>query len=296
MPSNKSVSVTLLSNSHEPIDHYVNEVEIERTYDRAPPTIVEQTTTTPPTTTTTIEESIEVPAYSMMDEGQQQQRQPQQNSLNDESSYNAEQEQQQLAAPSDEQQQSLPSYEEALKYKKAYESLVGDKVAINVPYTGASYPNNTTTTTAEDHTREARRFPFFFNSSTMEERNIGTDCMFLITFVTSFVLNWFGFLLCICLVPTAAGRYGALAGLGLSLIKWGVFIRSKYWNYERGDMLDRALWWLLMLVGIFFFIQAITRYFFVRTLSRIRHNRTTNGENTDTERQPPCNSPFQILQ
>jgi hypothetical protein len=39
------------------------------------------------------------------------------------------------------------------------------------------------------------------------------------------LLNWIGFLLLLCFCTTVAGRYGALAGFGLSLAKWTVIIK-----------------------------------------------------------------------
>lgn len=41
----------------------------------------------------------------------------------------------------------------------------------------------------------------------------------------AFLFNWIGFFLSFCLTTSAAGRYGAISGFGLSLIKWVLIVR-----------------------------------------------------------------------
>lgn len=47
----------------------------------------------------------------------------------------------------------------------------------------------------------------------------------------AFLFNWIGFCLSFCLTNTIAGRYGAICGFGLSLIKWILIVRVKYTHY-----------------------------------------------------------------
>lgn len=47
----------------------------------------------------------------------------------------------------------------------------------------------------------------------------------------AFLFNWIGFFLSFCLTTSAAGRYGAISGFGLSLIKWILIVRV--WGYTR---------------------------------------------------------------
>jgi hypothetical protein len=61
------------------------------------------------------------------------------------------------------------------------------------------------------------------------ERVLGTDSMFAVGFIFSFLFNWFGLLLSLCLLHTVAGRYGALAGFGLSIVKWILIVKSSDW-------------------------------------------------------------------
>lgn len=44
-------------------------------------------------------------------------------------------------------------------------------------------------------------------------------------FPVAFLFNWIGFFLSFCLTTSAAGRYGAISGFGLSLIKWVLIVR-----------------------------------------------------------------------
>lgn len=43
--------------------------------------------------------------------------------------------------------------------------------------------------------------------------------------LVAFLFNWIGFCLSFCLTNTIAGRYGAICGFGLSLIKWILIVR-----------------------------------------------------------------------
>jgi len=55
--------------------------------------------------------------------------------------------------------------------------------------------------------------------------DVGSECMFLSAFMISFFFNWVGFFASICLLPNAAGKYGALSGFGLSMAKWVTIVR-----------------------------------------------------------------------
>lgn len=45
--------------------------------------------------------------------------------------------------------------------------------------------------------------------------------------LVAFLFNWIGFCLSFCLTNTIAGRYGAICGFGLSLIKWILIVRVR---------------------------------------------------------------------
>ncbi|UYV84652.1 K02A2.6-like [Cordylochernes scorpioides] len=47
------------------------------------------------------------------------------------------------------------------------------------------------------------------------------------TILVSFLFNWVGFVLLLCFCHTLAGRYGALAGFGLSLAKWTLIVKDR---------------------------------------------------------------------
>lgn len=48
----------------------------------------------------------------------------------------------------------------------------------------------------------------------------------------AFLFNWIGFFLSFCLTTSAAGRYGAISGFGLSLIKWVLIVRVREYYYS----------------------------------------------------------------
>ncbi|XP_070198429.1 NEDD4 family-interacting protein 1-like isoform X2 [Littorina saxatilis] len=88
---------------------------------------------------------------------------------------------------------------------------------------------------------------------------IGTDGMFICTFLISFLFNWLGFLLSLCLSNTVAGRCGALSGLGLSIIKWVAIVKHRQWASDFADG-DSWLWWLLFFCGFLLFIRGSVQY------------------------------------
>ncbi|KAK2116752.1 NEDD4 -interacting protein 1 [Saguinus oedipus] len=60
-----------------------------------------------------------------------------------------------------------------------------------------------------------------------DQLRIGNDGIFMLTFFMAFLFNWIGFFLSFCLTTSAAGRYGAISGFGLSLIKWILIVRCE---------------------------------------------------------------------
>lgn len=57
-----------------------------------------------------------------------------------------------------------------------------------------------------------------------------TDFLHLLSrpfFSVAFLFNWIGFFLSFCLTTSAAGRYGAISGFGLSLVKWILIVRVR---------------------------------------------------------------------
>ncbi len=62
----------------------------------------------------------------------------------------------------------------------------------------------------------------------------------------AFLFNWIGFLLLMCACHTVAGRYGALAGFGLSLAKWTLIVKH---STDLASNDNNWLWWLIMAFG-----------------------------------------------
>ncbi|CAK1542630.1 unnamed protein product [Leptosia nina] len=90
-----------------------------------------------------------------------------------------------------------------------------------------------------------------------ENNLLGTDIMFLTSFLVAFLFNWIGFLLLMCFCHTVASRYGALAGFGLSLAKWTLIVKH---STELASHENSWLWWLIMAFGILICVRAIIQY------------------------------------
>lgn len=103
-----------------------------------------------------------------------------------------------------------------------------------------------------------------------DDRLLGTDFMFFTAFLAAFLFNWIGFLLLICFCHTVAGRYGALAGFGLSLAKWTLIVQhsTQLVSHE-----NSWLWWLIMAFGLVICLRAILQYLYIkREWSRLSTN------------------------
>ncbi|MCJ8735712.1 hypothetical protein PDJAM_G00250560 [Pangasius djambal] len=88
----------------------------------------------------------------------------------------------------------------------------------------------------------------------VDQLRVGNDGIFMLTFFMAFLFNWIGFFLSFCLTTSAAGRYGAVSGFGLSLVKWVLIVRfSTYFpGYFDGQY---WLWWVFLVVGFLLFIR-----------------------------------------
>lgn len=88
---------------------------------------------------------------------------------------------------------------------------------------------------------------------------LGTDGIFLCTFIISFLFNWMGLLATLCLSETVAGRLGAIAGFGLSIVKWAAILKHNAVGHEMAQA-DSWIWWLLIVLGFMIFIRGCLHY------------------------------------
>ncbi|GLD58507.1 NEDD4 family-interacting protein 2 [Lates japonicus] len=97
-------------------------------------------------------------------------------------------------------------------------------------------------------------FPPRDDFSDADQLRVGNDGIFMLAFFMAFLFNWIGFCLSFCLTNTIAGRYGAICGFGLSLIKWILIVRfSDYFTgYFNGQY---WLWWIFLLLGLLLFFR-----------------------------------------
>ncbi|KPP69413.1 hypothetical protein Z043_111834, partial [Scleropages formosus] len=100
---------------------------------------------------------------------------------------------------------SLPTYDEAEKAKAAAMAAAAVDVA------------------ATAHREED--IPPREDVTDADQLRVGNDGIFMLAFFMAFLFNWIGFCLSFCLTNTIAGRYGAICGFGLSLIKWILIVR-----------------------------------------------------------------------
>ncbi|XP_054907405.1 NEDD4 family-interacting protein 1-like isoform X5 [Poeciliopsis prolifica] len=99
-----------------------------------------------------------------------------------------------------------------------------------------------------------------------DQLRIGNDGIFMLTFFMAFLFNWIGFFLSFCLTTSAAGRYGAISGFGLSLIKWILIVRfSTYFpGYFDGQY---WLWWVFLVLGLLLFFRGFINYARIRKMA-----------------------------
>uniref|UniRef100_A0A3Q2CG38 Nedd4 family interacting protein 1 n=1 Tax=Cyprinodon variegatus TaxID=28743 RepID=A0A3Q2CG38_CYPVA len=99
-----------------------------------------------------------------------------------------------------------------------------------------------------------------------DQLRIGNDGIFMLTFFMAFLFNWIGFFLSFCLTTSAAGRYGAISGFGLSLIKWILIVRfSAYFpGYFDGQY---WLWWVFLVMGLLLFLRGFINYVRIRKMA-----------------------------
>ncbi|XP_068918758.1 NEDD4 family-interacting protein 2 [Petaurus breviceps papuanus] len=138
---------------------------------------------------------------------------------------------------------SLPTYDEAEKAKAAAMAAAA----------------------AETSLRE-EEFPPRDDFSDADQLRVGNDGIFMLAFFMAFIFNWIGFCLSFCITNTIAGRYGAICGFGLSLIKWILIVRFSdfFTGYVNGQY---WLWWIFLVLGLLLFFRGFVNYLKVRNMS-----------------------------
>ncbi|XP_069858872.1 NEDD4 family-interacting protein 2 [Dipodomys merriami] len=140
---------------------------------------------------------------------------------------------------------SLPTYDEAEKAKAAAMAAAAAETSQRNP---------------EEECPQRDDF------SDADQLRVGNDGIFMLAFFMAFIFNWLGFCLSFCITNTIAGRYGAICGFGLSLIKWILIVRfSDYFTgYFNGQY---WLWWIFLILGLLLFFRGFVNYLKVRNMS-----------------------------
>ncbi|XP_064608514.1 NEDD4 family-interacting protein 1-like [Liolophura sinensis] len=102
------------------------------------------------------------------------------------------------------------------------------------------------------------------DSDVITGMTVGTDGLFLCTFVISFLFNWIGFLVSLCISNTVAGRCGAISGLGLSIVKWAAIVKHNNWMNHYVAAGDTWVCWALIVCGFAFFFRGCVQYIRVK--------------------------------
>uniref|UniRef100_A0A673Y1K8 Nedd4 family interacting protein 1 n=1 Tax=Salmo trutta TaxID=8032 RepID=A0A673Y1K8_SALTR len=100
-----------------------------------------------------------------------------------------------------------------------------------------------------------------------DQLRIGNDGIFMLTFFMAFLFNWIGFFLSFCLTTSAAGRYGAISGFGLSLIKWVLIVRVKSTHISPLCSLQHWSWSTTGSSGFMLFVRGFVNYSRVRKMA-----------------------------
>lgn len=109
----------------------------------------------------------------------------------------------------------------------------------------------------EDIESPSSRFPGGWGDDENDAALLGNDIVFCAAFVLAFLLNWVGFLLLMCFCHTIAARYGALAGFGLSLVKWTLIVKR---STEIVRTENAWLWWLVLGFGFLICTRTCIQY------------------------------------
>ncbi|XP_053311356.1 NEDD4 family-interacting protein 2 isoform X2 [Spea bombifrons] len=138
---------------------------------------------------------------------------------------------------------TLPTYDEAEKAKAAAMAAAAAQAA-----------------------QREEEYPPRDDFSDADQLRVGNDGIFMLAFFMAFIFNWIGFCLSFCITNTIAGRYGAICGFGLSLIKWILIVRfSDYFTgYFNGQY---WLWWIFLVLGLLLFFRGFVNYLKVRNMS-----------------------------
>ncbi|KAM6147242.1 NEDD4 family-interacting protein 2 isoform 2-T2 [Phoenicopterus ruber ruber] len=160
---------------------------------------------------------------------------------------------------------SLPTYDEAEKAKAAAMAAAAAEVAQRVTVLERSFalPQKICLVLAKLQEEE---YPPRDDFSDADQLRVGNDGIFMLAFFMAFIFNWIGFCLSFCITNTIAGRYGAICGFGLSLIKWILIVRfSDYFTgYFNGQY---WLWWIFLVLGLLLFFRGFVNYLKVRNMS-----------------------------
>lgn len=168
----------------------------------------------------------------------------------------------------------LPSYNEAIRLKKM------EAYANDLP---PSYFDPVNPTDQTGPSVEPINLRFYSDTGNAElqdlSQDIGNNCIFLSAFMIAFFFNWVGFFASICLLPNAAGKYGALSGFGLSMAKWVTIVRYQEWVANMNDFQQKLFFWLFTFLGFYLFFRGLINYMTLKYCPQTSGDRAARRSN-----------------
>jgi len=178
---------------------------------------------------------------------------------------------------------SLPSYEDASREEtegatggtstESSDPKIPEPPSYNIATTLPSYEEAEETKQREDEEAARNRETNRVRDAPIGDIELGTDGIFLCTFVLAFIFNWVGLMISLCFSHSIAGRMGALSGFGLSLVKWVAIVKHHNLAHTVAAG-DSWIWWMLIVMGLLMFFRGCLQYVRIKyqwnTWSQIR--------------------------
>lgn len=146
---------------------------------------------------------------------------------------------------------TLPSYEEAEQTKQTEEE---HHQQINLPDEESQNVNSS------DNPRK------------IGDIYLGTDGIFICSFLVAFLFNCLGLFAILCISQTIAARFGAVSGFGLSIVKYVAVMKYQNWVATTWTDGFSWLWWFMLFLGLLMFFRGSMQYI------RIKHQWTRLSE------------------
>lgn len=179
-----------------------------------------------------------------------------------------------VGSPSNEEAETAPL---VIPSANETETRLLEPPSYNVATSLPSYEEAERTKQEEAARQEETDQQVVLDAPNQNDVHIGTDGIFLCTFIFSFLFNWLGLLVSMCLSQTIAARLGAVAGFGLSIVKWVAIVKHNHWagGWSEGNS---WFWWFLIFLGFMMFCRGCIQYVRIKhQWSQLSHQMRTRA-------------------